>query len=152
MSIDLPLQSLLPHSDPMILIEDPIDAGDGWASSSMRVAEDSLFFKPGEGIPAWVGIEYMAQTVALYAGYCAVRCGREVQVGLLIGIRRFSADIPYFRLGNDIKIRTEEVWQDSQMAMHECMIHDASGSVLANANLNVYQPEDAPAFFEEQKT
>ena len=72
-----PVPSLLPHGGAMVLIGEPAAYGDGWAEAAVRIGEDSLFYKAGHGVPSWVGVEYMAQTTALYLGIGAVRLDRN---------------------------------------------------------------------------
>jgi len=149
MAIEWPLPSLLPHSDPMILIGDPADSGEAWAESTVRIGEDSVFFKTGSGVPSWVGAEYMAQTIALYAGIGARKVGDEVRIGLLIGSQLYNAKTPYFTVGQLLRIRVEEVWEDEQMAVFDCSI-DAE-TRLAEAQLNVFRPVDPKRFLTEAR-
>lgn len=146
MALPWPVPSLLPHSRGMVLIAEPAASGDEWAEASVRVAEDSLFFEPGCGVPAWVGLEYMAQTIALYAGITARQTDRDINIGLLLGSRRYEAKTEYFQLGSLLRIHVDEVWQDSQMAVFDCYIETRDR--LAEAQLNVFRPVDAAAFIE----
>jgi predicted hotdog family 3-hydroxylacyl-ACP dehydratase len=145
------LEELLPHSGPMILIDEALDGGEGWAAAAVRVGEDSLFYQAGLGVPAWVGIEYMAQTVALYSGICAKRAGTDIRLGFLLGTRRYQTATNYFRLGSLLKISVHEVWQDGNMAVFDCQIcYHEDAQQLAGARLNFFCPEDPVAFLREQ--
>ena len=122
------------------------------AAATVRVGEDSLFYQAGLGVPAWVGIEYMAQTVALYAGICAKQAGTDIRMGFLLGTRRYQAATDYFRLGSLLQTTVHEVWQDGNMAVFDCQICcNEGGRQLAEAHLNVFQPEDPIAFLQEQR-
>lgn len=149
MSLDWPIPSLLPHSGAMVLIGTPADSGEGWAESSVRIGEDSVFYKAGAGVPSWVGAEYMAQTIALYAGIGARKDGDDIRIGLLIGSRRYNALTPYFTLGKSLRVRVSEVWEDEQMAVFDCSI-DAEER-LAEAQLNVFRPVDPARFLQESR-
>lgn len=127
----------------MILLDDVIEAGDGWVETGVRIGEDSLFYEPGLGVPAWVGIEYMAQTVALYSGIEAKRAVEEIRIGLLLGTRRYEALTDCFRLGCYLRIHAREEWQDGQMAVFDCRVEDET--CLATARLNAYRPQDIAA-------
>jgi len=150
MSLNWPLHSLLPHNRTMLLINEPADSGEGWAESSVRIGEDSAFYRPGAGVPSWVGAEYMAQTIALYAGIGAMDAGDEIKIGLLIGSRRYNAITPYFTLGKSLRIRVNEVWEDEQMAVFDCSI-DAEEH-LAEAQINVFRPVDPGRFLKEARS
>lgn len=145
------LESLVPHSRSMVLIQEPYDAGDEWASACVRVSEDSMFYQPGYGIPSWIGVEYMAQTIALYAGIRSTRRGKPITVGFLLGTTRYNAECDYFRLGSVLQITVDETWRDNQMAVHDCTIRDQSEAIIASAELKVFKPEDPEAFFKEHK-
>jgi predicted hotdog family 3-hydroxylacyl-ACP dehydratase len=142
------IDELLPQSGTMILIDDVVDWGEGWARSSVRIAEDSAFYEPGHGVPSWVGIEFMAQTVAMYIGICARQAGEPIRIGLLLGTRRFETACSFYRLGSRPTVHVQEVWRDEQMAAFECRVEDRQ--TLASATLNLFQPKDAASFVRER--
>ena len=135
---------LLPHREPMILIDEVLDAGNDRATAAVRIGEDCLFFEPGRGVPVWVGIEYMAQTVALCAGIAAKAAGRPISVGLLLGTRKYACFAPHFPLGARLIVHAEQSWRDEAMAVFDCRIE--TDRRLAEAKLNVYMPRDFKAF------
>ncbi len=149
MTLPWPVPSLLPHNGAMVLIGEPAAFGEGWAEAAVRIAEDSLFYRTGKGVPSWVGAEYMAQTVALYSGICARRAGNDIKIGLLIGCRRYEVETEYFRLGTHLRIHVDEIWQDSQMAVFECSIENREP--LAKARLNVFSPVDVVSYLEGER-
>jgi predicted hotdog family 3-hydroxylacyl-ACP dehydratase len=138
---------LLPQSGPMMLLDDLVDAGEGWVTAGVRIAEDSLFFAPGVGMPCWLGLEYMAQTIALYSGLQATRAGRPVPIGLLLGSRRYQAMTTHFLLGSYLLIHVREQWYDGQIGAFDCSIEE-DDRCLAQARLNVFLPPDAKALIE----
>lgn len=139
------LEELMPHSRSMLLLDTPTDAGDDWAEAGVRIAEDSLFYDPQvKGVPAWVGLEYMAQTVALYSGICARRAGLPIKLGLLLGTRRYQAETERFVLGSWLTIRATREWDDGQMAVFDCSV--SAERPLVSARINVYLPDDLQAF------
>ena len=150
MTLQWSVPTLLPHDSGMVLIAEPASFGGNWAQASVRIGEDSLFYNFGHGVPSWVGVEYIAQTIALYAGIDARQKGEDIKIGLLIGCRRYEADTEYFSLGSHLSIHVEESWKDSQMASFECVIN--VGAEVARANLNVFSPTDGYSFMERQKS
>ncbi len=141
------VEELLPHSGPMVLLDEALSAEEGRVTAAVRIAEDSLFYDPElGGVPAWVGIEYMAQTIAIYAGVHAKRAGEPVRVGLLLGSRRYQTETGCFPLGSRLLIHAREEWRDESMAVFDCRIE--TDACLAKAMLNVYQPEDIQAILE----
>jgi predicted hotdog family 3-hydroxylacyl-ACP dehydratase len=135
---------LLPHSGPMVLLDDLLGEGPGWVAAGVRIAEDSLFHEPGRGVPCWLGVEYMAQTIALFSGLAAKRAGQPVRIGLLLGTRRYEAAASHFALGSYLRVDAREEWHDGQMGVFDCTIEE-DGRTLARARLNVFLPTDAKA-------
>lgn len=156
MTLPWPVPSLLPHGGPMVLIGEPASSDGTWAEASVRIGEDSLFFTPGLGVPSWVGTEYMAQTIALYAGVGRRREGKDIQIGLLIGCRRYEVETAYFPLGSLLNIQVEETWRDDQMAVFECTITESGAkpdtAPLAKAQINVFSPADVAAFLAGERS
>jgi predicted hotdog family 3-hydroxylacyl-ACP dehydratase len=128
----------------MVLLDSVIEVEATFARATVRIGEDTVFFRPGVGVPALVGIEYMAQTVGLTAGFRAQSEGRKVGIGLLLGSRRFSSSVAAYPLGAELSISAREVWHDGQMAVFDCTIEEEK--LLAQAQLNVFQPADPGAF------
>ncbi len=64
--------SLLPHEAPMILIDKLINVTELTVHCQVKIDSAGLFFdKDNHGVPAWLGIEFMAQTIAAWYGYQA---------------------------------------------------------------------------------
>ena len=141
-----PINQLIPHSGTMSLLQEAIAATEETARAGLRIAEDSLLYRPDlGGVPSWVGIEYMAQTVAMFAGVEARRAGGQPAVGFLLGTRRYVANVPTFRLGAHLIVDVEQDFRDEQMAAFSCTIVDGT-DCLAEARLNVFQPRDIESF------
>lgn len=148
MTLQWHVRSLLPHSGGMVLIGEPAAFGDNWAAASVRIGEDSLYYRSRRGVPSWVGVEYMAQTIALYAGINARQTGEDIKIGLLIGCRRYEADTEIFSLGSLLSIHVDGVWQDNQLAVFDCVIK--TSVEVARAQLSVFSPTDKASFLESQ--
>ncbi len=147
-----PISSLVPHDAPMLLINDPYDVGDDWARASVLIGEDSMFYQQGYGVPAWISAEYMAQTIAMFAGAKAKLSGDPVKIGFLVGSRAIKFDTDFFRLGSLLSIYVQEEWRDKVMAVFDCSVVDSSEMLLAAGKINVFQPEDPLSFIEESKS
>src|SRR5688572_26717078 len=92
------ISSLVPHARPMVLLDRVICADEESLSAEVSIRSDSLFCT-AEGVGAWVGLEYMAQAVAAYAGYVAHLRGEAVKIGFLLGTRRYDCNRPFFSVG-----------------------------------------------------
>ena len=132
-----PMEDLVPHRPPMMLVDAVEDDGDKTTTCSVTIREDSSFVEDG-AVPAYVGLEYMAQSVAAHAGLRDVREGREIQVGYLIGARNVEFLVDGFKIGERLLVHVEHVWGDGALGQFDIHI-ESSGRRVAGALLNVYQ-------------
>lgn len=137
-----PVAELLPHAPPMVLLDAVLGWEPGAATAAVTIRPGIPFFEDGRGVPAHVGIEYMAQTCGAYAGLEGLRLGQPVRLGFLLGTRRYRARLDWFRPGERLEIGVAEVFRDHSMGVFDCRIL-CGGREVAAAQLNVYQPEDA---------
>lgn len=149
----IPLDELLPHRPPMVLI-DAVESFDAEAKrlvARVTIGENQLFFD-GQGVPNWAAIEYMAQTAAALVGYYDrhVAPGQPARPGLLLGTRRLDLKLARFEAGKTYRIVAENAFSDSDAASFVCRIDDEAGETVATANLNAYRPPDMEQFLKEQ--
>ena len=144
-----PVIDLLPHKPPMVLL----DAVLGWdkdrVEAEVVIRPNSPFFRPDKGVPAHVGIEYMAQACGAFAGLEAKEAGEATRIGFLLGTRQYRANTDWFTAGMRLTVTVVEVFRDGSMGVFNCSIRDADRE-LASAQLNVYQPEDATTVLNRQ--
>jgi predicted hotdog family 3-hydroxylacyl-ACP dehydratase len=135
------IAGLLPHGPSMVLLDAVVeDTGDS-LTAALTIGPDSPFGVAGEGVPAHVGIEYMAQACGAFAGLRAYRTNVPVRLGFLLGTRRYQAFVPWFRVDWRLTVTAAVVFQEGQMGVFDCRIHHA-GTAVAVAQLSVYQPDD----------
>lgn len=134
------INELLPHEAPMILIDKVIDVTELSIHSQVKISDSGLFFnKQINAVPAWVGIEYMAQTVAAWSGYHAREQGLTAPIGFLLGSRRYNTECSEFALEMILDIYAEQLMENEGMAAFACTIK-CNGKELANSQLNVFVP------------
>ncbi|WP_394751698.1 3-hydroxylacyl-ACP dehydratase [Crenothrix sp.] len=131
------IAALIPHSGRMVLLDRIIDF-DGHTLSAELVVRDDGLFSDNHSVPAWVGIEYMAQAVAAYAGIQSKLVGEPIKLGFLLGTRRYASNIAYFAVGTLLTIQVSNIIQDEKLGVFDCKIYGAD--IEISANLNVYQP------------
>ena len=149
----IPLEELIPHRPPMVLIDavESFDADAKRLVARVTIGENQLFFD-GKGVPNWVAIEYMAQTAAALVGYYDrhVAPGQPARPGLLLGTRKLDPKLERFEAGRTYRISAENAFSDSDAASFVCRIEDETGETVAMANLNAYRPPDMEQFLKEQ--
>jgi len=136
-----PAAEFVLHREPMLLLDSLVDIGPGFAVCEWHVLDSNVFIVPGFGVPAYVGIEYMAQTIAVYAGARARVRGLSPPLGFLLGTRHYQARIQYFDVGETYRLVCRELIRDSEgMGSYDCqiMLHDRS---VAEARLTVLEKQ-----------
>jgi predicted hotdog family 3-hydroxylacyl-ACP dehydratase len=130
--------SLLPHSGAMVLLDKVIDFHELGLKAELTVRNDGLLCSDAAKIPAWAGIEYMAQAIAAYIGIQAKLAGEPIKLGYLLGTRRYNSNIAAFPVGTVLTVHIEKIIQDDKLGVFDCKIN--GDGIEVNANLNVYQP------------
>ena len=135
------LQTLLPHRAPMLLLDEVVDYDDHFATARVLVSQVSAFFDTAlGGVPAWVGIEYMAQTIGIWAGHQQLSQGKPVQAGFLLGCRSYTCNTAVFPAGCALQLSARPVYtDDSGLGAFDCEIH--SDNILATAQIKAFRPE-----------
>jgi len=103
---------------------------------------------PAAGIPGWVGIEWLAQAVAAWAGWHAAQRGESPAVGFLVGSRHYISHYPHFSIGAplEVRIRCDFVAANGlgQFSGEILAADGASAAPLAEGRLAIYQPAAQP--------
>ena len=156
------VEHLLPHSGDMALIDKVLAHDD--RSIVTEVLSDSISIIQSEsGLPAYIGIELMAQSIAAWSGLIRKANNKPPQIGFLLGTRKYECAVDYFCSGDILQITAIEVINNDGLAVFDCeinCINDAEkhvantnyrysdcvdrqkGQLLAEAKINVYlQPE-----------
>jgi predicted hotdog family 3-hydroxylacyl-ACP dehydratase len=139
------IRSLIPHSGAMVLLDRIVAVDQETLCAEVRIRSDSLFCS-ASGVGAWVGIEYMAQSIAAFAGYTAYLRGEAVKPGFLLGTRRYECTLPMFSLGSVLRVHVRRVFESEDgLGSFQCHIEHEEQEV-ATATLTVFQPVAAVDF------
>jgi predicted hotdog family 3-hydroxylacyl-ACP dehydratase len=140
-----PIAELLPHSGDMILLDAVLEAAEDRIVCRLVVRADSPFNDTDGSLPAWCGVELMAQAVAAWSGWKAKQEHRPVRLGFLLGTRHYRCNVHTFAPGSELAVEAFRSFHDDNgMAMFACRI-DAEG-IHAEARLTVFSPPDSEAF------
>lgn len=138
---------LLPMAGDFVLLDAILDWGDDWLEAVVEHSGPSLFSDADGSVPNWVGLEYMAQTIAALAGIRNLRAGRGKRIGFLLGTRQYRSFTPRFEPGVALTVRVEELLCDADnLGVFNCTIR--SDKLLAEASVKVVQPENVEAILE----
>jgi predicted hotdog family 3-hydroxylacyl-ACP dehydratase len=136
------ITELLPHRAPMCWLDELVEIGAESITTRLVIRDTAPFYETEFGMPAWVGLEYMAQTVAAFSGHERVTCGLQPQIGLLLGTRHYRSSVGYFRLGAVLDVHARLLLRDeSDLVAFACEIR-CDGAVLAQADVKAIRPDD----------
>jgi predicted hotdog family 3-hydroxylacyl-ACP dehydratase len=162
-----PIASLLPHSASMLLLDRVVAADADRLHAEVAITPHTLF-ADADGVGSWIGIEYMAQAIAAFAGLHAhhAHCTHSThtggqtdeqpddsnnlpKIGFLLGSRRYTANRDHFALGSNLQVHVLRLLQaENGLGSFDCFIADGEEH-LASAILTVFQPPDLATFLEE---
>ena len=146
----LPVEHYLPHRGRMVLLDSVLEAGEGRILCSVTIRTDSPFCRnEGDGpqVPAYVGIEYMAQAIGSYVGWQAHASGEDVKTGFLVSARQYTSRVPAFTPGAELRVEARENWHDETgLGVMDCTIYYPGSEIAAEASLTVFQPADLNAY------
>ena len=113
----------VPHRLPMLLL-DGIRATSDTESRAFVTVDPRAWYADARGaMPAWYGIELMAQTVAAYSGAFKRRQGLAPVKGYLLGTRTYSSTLPAFPAGSTLEIHCVYHYSDeSGLWAFDCTI------------------------------
>lgn len=141
-----PIEELLPHRGTMLLLDRVVAFAGGHVMAECSPRRDAWYADTRGNMPAWIGIELMAQAIAAHSSLGRRSEGKPAVPGVLLGTRRFTAVRSAFTAGEMLRITAVRTLRDeSGFAAYDCTI--ASGDVeLASATLKAFEPPDFQAF------
>ncbi len=141
---------LVPHAGKMSLLTRIVAYADDSLTAEVDIHAESMFIAE-QGVPAYIGIEYMAQAVAAYAGRKEKTAGGAPKLGFLLGTRRYKTNVEWFPVGTTLTIHViSEMMAGNGLHVFQATIE--AGDISASANLNVFQPDDPNQFLKELTT
>ncbi|PKG82621.1 3-hydroxylacyl-ACP dehydratase [Colwellia sp. 75C3] len=146
-----PIEDVVPHKHPMILIDKLVAYNDLIAQCSLTITSKSNFYNDEkQSVPSYVAIEYMAQSIAAFANANEKDQGGEVAIGFLVSSRKLKVFVSEFTLGMELTVTVEQLYaEESGLSAFDCFVeHD--GERVVEAKINIFQPQDANAFLADQ--
>lgn len=141
MTVTKPIETYVPHRGAMLLLDRLVEHSEAHAVAEVTVPKQGLFVREG-AVPAWVGIEYMAQTISAWAGARSLEQGKKAKIGFLLGSRRYETKQSGFPVGLALRIevRCELIGQNG-LGAFDCRILSRDEE-LAHARVTVFEPAD----------
>lgn len=125
---DYSVEDLIPHSGPMVLIDQILEYSQQHLVAEIKIEENCKFYQASkQGVPAWVGVEYMSQAIAALAGIYAKQQGREIKLGFLLGTRKYNIQQTVLKKDHVYRIEVNQLYKDdSGLASFDCRIIENS--------------------------
>jgi predicted hotdog family 3-hydroxylacyl-ACP dehydratase len=143
-----PIEEILPHRGTMLLLDRVLDLDAETITAEYTPCKDVWYADASGHMPAWIGIELMAQTIAAHVGLIKRSAGCPPKQGALLGTRRYSATQPAFVAGQPLRIGAKMIYRDtSGLGAYDCSI-TSGGEEVASATLKVYEPDDFQSFLQ----
>jgi len=143
-----PIAAIIPHGGTMLLLDAVTSCGDDALTARATVRADAWYADGHGAMPAWIGIELMAQSVAAHVSLIAMRAGGRARPGVLLGTRSYQAHVNAFARDAQLTIYVREVLHgDEGHGAYQCTI-EHGGEHYADAVIKVFQPHDFQTFIE----
>jgi predicted hotdog family 3-hydroxylacyl-ACP dehydratase len=147
-AFEVAIERLMPHRGEMRWLHRLIACDEQSVQVEAMVREDHPL-ADADGVPAWAGIEYMAQAIAVWAGTRALARGEAIKPGFLLGTRRYECEPTHFAAGSTLRIDAHcELFGDNGLGLFACRIL-CGGVLLASANVSVFEPPEPGPFLEQ---
>jgi predicted hotdog family 3-hydroxylacyl-ACP dehydratase len=147
--LNTPIEELVPHKGKMCLLSRAVecDPEEHSAACEVDISEHSFFYDlERNGVPVWVGFEYMAQTIAALSGIAAKVEGKEPTIGFIMSVNKYKTFTQNFEKGLTLKISVKELMAVESMVSFDCKIEQSgkTDSPLATAVLSTIKIEEIP--------
>lgn len=136
------LEGLSDHRGPMAFIDALVDVQPGCARCVATIRRDNPFLT-NDRLPAWILVEYLAQSVAAFAGYLRAVEGKPRRHGLLIGCRNLRLTDAAPGVGDRLEMHVEEVVHLDDFGRFTGTAR-LEGRTVADGSLLVYESADWP--------
>ena len=98
------LVSLIPHKGKMLLLSRVIEYNlkERNLYAEYHITGDCLFYDPAiDGVPAWVGFEFMAQAISVLSGF-------KARASFIMSVSSIKIELPVFKAGSIAEIKVTE--------------------------------------------
>jgi predicted hotdog family 3-hydroxylacyl-ACP dehydratase len=146
----LDVADLLPHAGGMILLDRVVAADEQSLSAEVVVRNDGIFSDDDGAVSVAIGVEYMAQTIAAFAGVRALAAQDEVRLGMLLGVRGYRAPFSHFFPGQRLIVTARLMIESPNgLGVFDCEINGDEFRI--SARLTVIEVDRIPEAIDTPK-
>ena len=147
---DWPIQQLVPHSEPMILLDRVLGYTEISVTAGLTITVESSFLRDGK-VPAYIALEYMAQAITAYDGVQARLSGGAIGIGFLLGSRKLKLMVNEFEPGDELVVVATMQYNDGEMSAFDCQTYRQQ-QLVAEATISVFKPPDPQQLLVDQNS
>lgn len=136
----LKIEEIIPQDPPFVLIDEVLKFDEESIHACLTISEKDPFYLNGS-VPAYVSLEYMAQTIAAWNGLRALQRGGAPKIGFLLGTRKLQMKVSQFTKDQHLDVRGGMVYSDGEIASFDCVV-SCNEEKLVAATLTVYEPKE----------
>ncbi|MDD5928785.1 MAG: 3-hydroxylacyl-ACP dehydratase [Spirochaetales bacterium] len=148
------LINYLPHKGKMFLLSRVTahDIEKHTITSEYDITENCIFYeKEFDGVPSWVGFEFMAQGISALTGITNTIKGRSPLPGFILSVMEFKSEIGFLKNNTTIQMKIAEDFRDEQNHVYRylCELYAKKGDEkpVVTSKISVMETEDAHALF-----
>lgn len=146
------IENILIHKPPMVLISEisNVDFEAKTLTAIVNITPKDVFYNKNlNGVPAYVGLEYMAQAIGCYAGIG--HADTTPKIGFVLGSRLYKNHIEYFQNNESYTVKIHENFFEDEIGSFSCTITDKNNTLCAEGTITVFQPTDIEKFLKEKQ-
>ena len=139
LSTGTPTAAWIPHRAPMLMVDTLEEISHGYCRTHMTVDGSAWYALADGAMPAWYGLELMAQTISTYSGHRKLTAHQPMVTGYLLGTQEYQSSLPSFPAGAGLEIEARlHFWDELNLSAFRCIISH-QGVAVASAILKVLE-------------
>lgn len=138
------ITELVPHTAPMLAVDELLDWEPGYARVRLVIKDTDLFLRDGE-VEGVCALEYMAQGVAACLGEESYKAGDSLRVGMVIACRKMNLHRASFRVGEEFVLEARCVRASGHASNYDTEMRTPEGQLVADATMTLVHGERPPA-------
>lgn len=144
------IEDLIPQRDTMLLLDRVLAFADEKTVAEYAPRASAWYADREGNMPAWMGVELMAQTIAAHVALARRREGTSPKLGVLLGTRAYTSTVASFTAQVPLRIEANRLFSEPEgLGAYLCAITDPAGA-RATATLKVLETSDIATILQSQ--
>jgi predicted hotdog family 3-hydroxylacyl-ACP dehydratase len=135
----------------MVLIDSVLSHTSQRTECLIDIDKCTIFQADDGSVPAFVALEYLAQSIAVHGGLVDKAADRSTRPGLLLGSRNLRINVTHFAPHQRLRTEVHHLRGELGLLAFECALFDEhdGDAVLASGTLTVYLLASFEALLQE---